>query len=81
MALLDAVTREGQNVSAKPRAGNYAPALFMRRKPNERQDYRRVDFERAMQNLLRSRRIKIAPYGKPSTGLERLVRADEEDAS
>ena len=52
LALVDAVTEEGQRVSPKPRAGNYAPALFMKRPPKEREDYQRVDFERAMQRGL-----------------------------
>ena len=47
LALLDAVTNEGQKVSPKPKAGNYAPAIFMKRRPKEREDYRRGDFERA----------------------------------
>ena len=32
LALVDAVTEEGQKVSPKPKAGNYAPALFMKRR-------------------------------------------------
>jgi hypothetical protein len=76
LALLDAVTSEGQNVSPKPRAGNYAPALFMTRRASEREDYRRSDFERAMQVLLQRQRIKIVPYGYASKGTEKIVRAD-----
>ncbi len=76
LALLDAVTAEGQKVSPKPRAGNYAPAFFMKRGPKEREDYRRADFDRALQILLQCQRIKIAPYGPPSGGHERLVRID-----
>jgi hypothetical protein len=76
LALLDAVTNEGQKVSPKPRAGNYAPALFMTRGPKEREDYQRADFVRAMQALLQQKRIKIVPYGPPSDGHEKLVRAD-----
>jgi hypothetical protein len=78
LALLDAVTGEGQKVSPKLKAGNYAPALFMKRGPKEREDYRRPDFERAMQVLFQRRQIKIAPYGHPSDGFEKLVRADEQ---
>jgi AAA domain len=80
LALLDAVTREGQKVSPKPKAGNYAPAIFMRREPKEREDYRRADFERAMQRLFERQRIKIASYGPPSRGLEKLMRTDDRDA-
>jgi len=76
LALLDAVTSEGQNVSPKPRAGNHAPAFFMKRPTKEREDYQRADFERAMQVLLQRHRIKIVPYGPASKGNEKLVRAD-----
>jgi RecA-family ATPase len=76
LALLDAVTSEGQKVSPKLKAGNYAPALFMKRGPKEREDYRRADFERAMQALFQRKQIKIVPYGHPSDGFEKLVRAD-----
>jgi hypothetical protein len=81
LALLDAVTSEGQNVSPKPRAGNYAPALFMKRSPKEREDYRRADFERVMQALLQGRRIRIVAYGRSSWGYEKLVRTDAEGLS
>jgi hypothetical protein len=86
LALIDATTREGQRVSPKPRAGNYAPMLFMKRPPKEREDYQRADFERAMQRLLQRGEITIVPYGRPSWGYENLVRdgapqADEEDLS
>ena len=76
LALLDAVTLEGQKVSRKARAGNYAPALFMRRSQKERQDYLKPDFERAMQGLLQRRQITIVAYGYASDGYEKLVRAD-----
>jgi hypothetical protein len=75
LALLDAITSEGQKVSAKPRAGNYAPAFFMRRPAKDREDYGRPDFERAMQGLLQRQMIKIVPYGARSWGYEKLVRA------
>ena len=68
--------REGQKVSPKPRAGNFAPAFFMKRPAKEREDYQRPDFERAMQLLLQRQRIKIVPYGYPSDGHEKLVRTD-----
>lgn len=81
LALLDAVSREGQKVSHKARASNYAPTLFMKRPPKDREDYQRGDFERAMQSLLRHpQRIKIAPYGKASWGNEEIVRTGAEEA-
>jgi AAA domain len=79
LALLDAVIAEGQNVSDKSRAGNYAPTLFLKRPAKDRGDYKKPDFDRAMQSLLKSRKIKIVPYGPPSSGHQKLVRAETED--
>jgi hypothetical protein len=78
LALLDAMTAEGQKVSPKPKAGNFAPAFFMKRPKNDRGDYQRADFERAMQTLLKDRKIKIASYGPASKDHEKLVRADDD---
>ena len=76
LALLDALIGEGQKASPKPKAGNYAPAFFMKRSAKEREDYGRPDFERAMQSLLQGRKIRIAAYGPPSNGTEMLVRTE-----
>jgi AAA domain len=78
LALLDAVTTEGQTVSPKAKASNYAPALFMKRLPNERDDYQRADFERALQALFQRQKIKIAPYGRASWNYEKIVRVEPE---
>ena len=76
LALLDAVTAEGQRASPNLKAGNYAPALFMRRPQGDRGGYQRGDFERAMQALLKARKIKIEPYGPPSDHTEKLAQID-----
>jgi hypothetical protein len=75
------VTKEGQKVSAKPRAGNYARAFFMKPPAKEREDYQRPDFERAMQVLFQREKIRIVPYGPPSDGHEKFVRVDKEPSS
>ena len=49
----------------------------MKREPKERADYRRADFEHAMQALLQRKQLTIVPYGPPSAGNEKLVRADQ----
>jgi hypothetical protein len=79
LALLDAVTTEGQTVSPKSKASNYAPALFMKRLPNERDDYQRADFERALQALFQRQKIKIATYGRASWNYEKIVRAEPDE--
>jgi hypothetical protein len=81
LALLDDVAAEGQNASHKIRAGNYAPILFMSRLPKDRADYQRTDFERAMQILLKARKIQIVPYGSPSDRLEKLIRVEASEAA
>lgn len=76
LALLDAVTKEGQRVSPNSRAGNYAPALFTKRLPRERDEHQRPDFERAMQSLFSRNLIRTDPYGPPSACTQMIVRAD-----
>ena len=72
LALLDAVTAEGQKVSPNLRASNYAPALFLRRPKDDRGDYHRADFERAMQSLLKDGKISIVPMEPLLTAVKRL---------
>ena len=74
MAILDAVTSEGQTVSHKSKSGTYAPLVFSRRPPKEKEGYGRMDFENAMQGLLRSRKVVIESYGRPSKTMEKLAR-------
>jgi hypothetical protein len=76
LALLDAMTAEGQKLSPKPSARNYAPAMFMKRPPEDRGGYVRADFELAMQTLLKARKVKIEGYGSPTAGTEKIVRAE-----
>ena len=80
LALLDAVTAEGQNVSHKSKSGNYAPTLFMKRPAKDRGDYKKPDFARAIQILLKARKIRIVDYGHPSDGYQKLVRAETEES-
>jgi RecA-family ATPase len=71
LRLLDAVTREGQTVSPKPRASNNAPGLFMLRPFSEREGYQRADFPArhagptpARRDQDRSLRIPVGQYPK-----------------
>jgi len=70
-----------QHFSGDRERGGYAPALFMTRSPKERDSYQRADFVRAMQTLLRDRKIKIVPYGPPSSGYQKLVHVGSESLS
>lgn len=58
--LLDRMTDEGQHVSHKPKAGDYAPRIFSKRPERER--FAKGDFERAMHTLMAARKIIIATY-------------------
>jgi hypothetical protein len=76
LLLLDKTREEGQRVSANIHSGNYAPTIFALRP--ERWDYRRADFQKAMQQLLSTGEIKIEPYtGSGRNVHEQLVRGDE----
>ena len=74
MDLLASVTAEGQIVSAKFRAGNYAPNVFMKRSTAEKEGYGRADFERALQAVFKAGRVENEAYGKPKDGYEKLVK-------
>lgn len=78
LSLLGAMTAEGQKVSAKPRAGNFAPAFFMNRDAREREGHQRGAFMAAMQELFRKGKIETRPYGPPSKGNEQIVLAEKE---
>jgi len=66
MALLDQFNREGNNVSSKRTARNYAPMLFAKEKQARQQKINKSNFETTMRRLLQGGKIKIEPYGAPS---------------
>jgi hypothetical protein len=51
----------------------------MKRRPGEREDYQRIDFEREMQRLLQRRAIAIVSYGPPSANFLAIVRAPADE--
>jgi RecA-family ATPase len=73
LELVDVTTQEGQPVSANSRAGNYAPRVFAMRPPYERENFRRADFERAMQALFARREITAEEYGRKGDARRRIV--------
>jgi len=75
MELLDKMTDENQPVSANPRAGNYAPRMFLTRP--ERQGFKKPDFVRAMQALFSAGNIVAKPYGRPGDMRTRIARPAE----
>jgi RecA-family ATPase len=73
LAILSALAKQDRFVSAKPRAGNYAPKQFA--KHPDRQGYKLRDFELAMERLFTDGRIKVAEYGPPSRLREYIANA------
>ena len=74
LMLFDAMTRENQTLSAKSRASNYAPRMFMRRMAQERHGYQQGDFEQAMQRLFQTGQVQMETYREDSKTKEKLVR-------
>jgi RecA-family ATPase len=71
LALLDAMTAEGQKVSPKPRASNYAPAFFMKRPKGDRGDYERATLSAPCKPCLRAARSRSSPMGRRLTATKR----------
>jgi hypothetical protein len=60
LELLEKLAAEGQRVSNRSRASNYAPTMFARRSGCE--GLRKADFERAMDELFDAGKIAIATH-------------------
>jgi RecA-family ATPase len=71
LELLEEFTRQGRNVSDKPRAGNYAPKIFADQPHVIGLDKKKFEF--AMNRLLKTDAIKIVPDGPPSKNMTRIV--------
>jgi len=74
LALLDRLTGQNRAVSHSFRAGNYAPKIFASQV--DRDDYKRPDFERAMESLLHRGAITVIDYGRSGDQRQKLVRAE-----
>ena len=68
---LEAVTREGRNVSESKHSGNYAPKLFADRP--EGKGYRKEEFRRTMEALFQAGKIRVEPYGRGGDHRQRIV--------
>ena len=76
MECLEAVIREGRNVSESKHSGNYAPKLFTDRP--EARGYRKEDFRRAMERLFQAGKICVADYGRGGDRRQRIVAVQSE---
>jgi RecA-family ATPase len=72
MDLLRRFSGQGQNVSHKTTAPNYAPAAFAKEEEAKRQKFRKSDFEDAMRRLFAADKIHVEIYGRPSQPSSRL---------
>jgi RecA-family ATPase len=72
--LLDEFAKMQRPLSDNAKAGNYAPRMFGRLPREQRHDYREADFNRAMEDLFRSRAIENRDYGRPSDLRKMIVR-------
>jgi len=71
LKLLDRFRDQGRNVSDKPSANNYAPAMFA---TDPEGKGRRKDLGAAMARLFAARKIRVEDYGRPSRPCTRVVR-------
>jgi hypothetical protein len=72
--LLDKLTAENRPLSSSNRAGNYAPKIFALRPPSDRDDFKRRDFEIAMESLFQRSEIILQSYGRKSDERSKIVR-------
>jgi RecA-family ATPase len=73
MDLLRRFADQGQNVSHKKPAPNYAPAAFARETEAKAQKFRKSELEDAMRRLFAANRIMIETYGRPSQPSSKLA--------
>jgi putative DNA primase/helicase len=68
---------QNRPVSATARAPNYAPRLFETLPNEQRCGFRKADFERAMNTLLRDGKIKNVPYGRKGDARFKIAASDD----
>lgn len=64
LRLLDKITAEGRRVTDSPNSPNFAPNIFGRRPPSERDRFSQGDFRRAMETLFAAGKIRVVPHSK-----------------
>jgi hypothetical protein len=74
MDLVDAALAENSPISSNPKGGYYAPTFFSKRPEDQREGYKKLDFERAMHAMLAAGAIVNKPFGPPAQGRTRIVR-------
>jgi RecA-family ATPase len=64
LSLVREMVIQNRTVSSSGRSGNYAPRLFEKLPRDQSHGLRRADFERAMNALLKDRKIENVAYGR-----------------
>jgi RecA-family ATPase len=73
MTLLAQFEQQGRNVSDKPTANAYAPAVFTKEAVAKTQSIRKSDLEAAMRRLFAASKIHVANYGRPSRPASKIA--------
>ncbi|OJJ13408.1 hypothetical protein BKI51_05160 [Alphaproteobacteria bacterium AO1-B] len=76
LKIFDQIAGQGQNLSAKPRAGNYAARVVAATAAATGADFDEVQAVQALSRLMRDGTLRVETYGRPSQPLERLIRTD-----
>lgn len=76
MDLLRRFTGESRNVGDKANSPTYAPTAFAKEEEAKKYRIKKPDFEQAMRDLFRTRRIRVEEYGRPSRPYSRIVVAE-----
>jgi len=71
LTMLAQFEKQGRNVSDKPTANSYAPAMFC--KETAAQGIRKAELADAMRRLFAADRIHVSHYGRPSRPYSKLV--------
>ena len=73
LALLRESQKQGRPVSANSHSGNYAPREFAGKPREQRHDFKKGDFAKAMERLFSERKIELAEYGRQSDQRHKIV--------
>jgi RecA-family ATPase len=73
LGLLERFNEQGNNVSHKPTARNYAPMMFAKEISAKASGLKKVQFERAQRRLFEAKKIEVQTYGPPSHPVDRLI--------
>ena len=77
LKLVRRFSTQGQNVSDKPKANNFAPSAFVQEQEAKDAKLKKKDLEASMRRLFAARKIRVEEYGRPSDPRSR-IKEDEQ---